>query len=60
MNRQQRRERFPEVAKFCDDMLAVFDGAKIAHVSLPGYEWGKQGSAGVVPNVIVREKEKRK
>lgn len=56
MTRQERREKWPEVAAWCDDMLAEFDGAEITHVSLPGYEFGKPSDEGVQPNV--REKRK--
>lgn len=58
MTKQQRRERFPEVAAWVDDMLACFDGARVSYTKLPGYEFGIEGSAGVLPNVT--EKDKRK
>lgn len=58
MTKSERRAAYPDVAKFTDEMLAIFDGARVVYAKLPGYEWGVSGSAGVVPNVMAKEKRK--
>lgn len=60
MTRQERREKWPDVAAFCDDMLSVFDGASISHVSLPGYVYGVAGDKGTQAILRDKPKEKRK
>lgn len=54
MTKADRRAAHPEMAAFCDEMRELFD-AEITYVSLPGYEWGTKGNAGVVPNIKQRE-----
>ena len=58
MTKTARRESFPEMAAFVDEMREIFD-AKLTYVSLPGYEWGERGEVGVQPVVFKRD-ERRK